>query len=291
MTDSIIMFFSVIIPLYNKEQYIARTLQSVLSQGFDDFEVVVVNDGSTDKSLEVVNAFHDDRLHVICQDNAGPSAARNRGVQACSGDWITFLDADDEFLAGALALFRDYIDKHADVDVFCANFLINREGRNRLFSHFYKTGPIKNNFWCWLIKVLFPRTGTFVARREILLENLFDVSIRRYEDAKFLFGLFRSCKFFSIADPVMVFNAMSCSASKPRDNHNEDFLFQVDIGKASSLWEKVSLWDLLRRRKYSYPSAPPVKSPVIIRFWLFVALLVRNIYAYINKQKDRTHVD
>lgn len=285
------MFFSVIIPLYNKEQYIAHTLQSVLSQDFNDFEVVVIDDGSTDKSLEVVNTFHDDRLHVICQDNAGPSAARNRGVQACSGDWVAFLDADDELLTGALSLFWGYIDKHDDIDVFCANFLINRGGNNRLFSHFYKTGPIKNNFWCWLIKILFPRTGTFVARRAALLNNPFDVSIRRYEDAKFLFGLFRKYKFFSIADPVMVFNAMSCAASKPRDNHNEDFLFHVNIDEASSLWEKVSIWDLLRLRKYCYPSVPPVKAPIIVRLGLFIALIVRNMYAYINKQKGRTHVD
>lgn len=88
-------FFSVIIPLYNKETFIENTLKSVLQQTFTDFEVIVVNDGSTDKSLEKANRIKDSRIQIYNQENSGASAARNKGLDLASSDYIAFLDADD----------------------------------------------------------------------------------------------------------------------------------------------------------------------------------------------------
>ena len=90
---------SVIIPLYNKEQIIEKCIQSVLTQDYNDFEVVVVNDGSTDRSAEIVKRIDDSRVRLIEQENGGPSKARNTGVKNAKGEWIVFLDADDEFLS------------------------------------------------------------------------------------------------------------------------------------------------------------------------------------------------
>ena len=94
---------SVVIPLYNKEKSIASTLQSVYEQTYTDYEVVIVNDGSTDNSANVVKDFIakiddrciDDRWTLICQENAGVSAARNRGIIEAKGEYVAFLDADD----------------------------------------------------------------------------------------------------------------------------------------------------------------------------------------------------
>ena len=93
---------SVVIPLYNKGPYIARALNSVLTQTFQDFEVIVVNDGSTDEGAEVVRGFHDPRIRLIQQENRGVSAARNRGVEDSRAELIAFLDADDEWFPGHL---------------------------------------------------------------------------------------------------------------------------------------------------------------------------------------------
>jgi glycosyltransferase involved in cell wall biosynthesis len=94
----ILIKFSVIIPLYNKEPHIKRALDSVINQTVQDFEIIVVNDGSTDKSADVVKTFSDARIRLINQKNAGVSVARNRGINEAKSELIAFLDADDEWM-------------------------------------------------------------------------------------------------------------------------------------------------------------------------------------------------
>lgn len=91
------VFVSVVVTLYNKERYVQRALQSILAQTYPHFEIVVINDGSTDGSAGEVAALHDARIRLITQPNAGEGAARNRGIQESRGTLITMLDADDEW--------------------------------------------------------------------------------------------------------------------------------------------------------------------------------------------------
>ena len=92
------MRVSVILPLYNKALYVRRALDSISVQTFKDFEVIVVDDGSTDESVRVVAEHDDKRIRLISQQNAGPGAARNRGAMEARGEFLAFLDADDEWL-------------------------------------------------------------------------------------------------------------------------------------------------------------------------------------------------
>ena len=90
------VYFSVVIPLYNKEAYVAKTLNSVLNQTYRNFEVIIVNDCSTDNSLDVVKAARDHRIKIIeHSENKGLSASRNTGINAATHLYIAFLDADD----------------------------------------------------------------------------------------------------------------------------------------------------------------------------------------------------
>ena len=123
---------SVVIPLYNKEKQVGRTLESVLAQTFRDFEVVIVDDGSTDGSAEVVKTFDDPRIRLIHQANAGVSAARNRGIDAARYDYIALLDADDLWEPEYLATQVNLIKKYPECDVFATDYVMQKEHGERI---------------------------------------------------------------------------------------------------------------------------------------------------------------
>lgn len=113
---------SVVIPLYNKESQINQTIQSVLRQSFQDFEIVVVDDGSTDNSVSEVKRFNDPRIRIISQTNAGVSAARNRGIAEAKGEFIALLDGDDEWKPDYLATQYALTEKYPECDVFATDY-------------------------------------------------------------------------------------------------------------------------------------------------------------------------
>ncbi len=104
---------SVIIPTYNRGWILKEAIESVLAQDFTDFELIVVDDGSTDNTSEILGEFESD-IRVIRQTNTGVSAARNRGIQASVGRWIAFLDSDDLWLSQKLSHQVDFLRSHAD---------------------------------------------------------------------------------------------------------------------------------------------------------------------------------
>ncbi|CAN5779305.1 glycosyltransferase [soil metagenome] len=118
------MKFSVIIPVYNRENHIAKAIRSVLEQQHADFEIIVVDDGSTDKTASAVKQIADARVKYIFQKNRERAAARNTGVNHSTGNYITFLDSDDEFLPGHLQTAREFIAANPSYEVFCTSFKI-----------------------------------------------------------------------------------------------------------------------------------------------------------------------
>ncbi len=122
MADGIVLF-SVIIPLYNKATTVERAIRSVLKQTVQDFEIIVVNDGSTDRGPIVVSAINDPRIRLIHQSNAGVSAARNRGIAESKYDLIAFLDADDEWLPEFLETIHQLVRLHPNCVVYAPRYL------------------------------------------------------------------------------------------------------------------------------------------------------------------------
>jgi hypothetical protein len=109
----LIVRVSVIIPLFNKAPYVARALASVAAQTYTDFEVIVVDDGSTDEGPRIVEACNDAHIRLITQENSGPGAARNRGLELAQGELVAFLDADDEWLPNYLSESVRLLDEDA----------------------------------------------------------------------------------------------------------------------------------------------------------------------------------
>lgn len=117
-------FFSVIIPLYNKEKFVENTLKSVLSQTFSDFEIIIINDGSTDYSEQKVQQFQDSRIRYYSKKNEGVSVARNLGISLAQSNYITFIDADDYWYPDFLKTMFENINRFPEQRVFAAAFEI-----------------------------------------------------------------------------------------------------------------------------------------------------------------------
>jgi len=169
-------YFSIIIPLYNKEKYIENTLKSVLNQSFSDFEVIVINDGSTDQSVAMVEKIKDPRIHLVHQENQGVSVARNRGIALATTPHITFLDADDFWYPHYLETFYELLEKHPQHSVFSAAFEVETKWGTFLSKYsidsskqdvvvdFFEASKKECVLWtsCLVIKKnVFKQVGTF----------------------------------------------------------------------------------------------------------------------------------
>jgi glycosyltransferase involved in cell wall biosynthesis len=123
--------FSVIIPVYNRTDMLKRAVGSVLRQDFDDFEVIVVDDGSVDDIRSIVETFSDSRIRYHRQSNRGASAARNAGIDRARGDYVAFLDSDDVYLPHHLATMHAILQKAPDAVAYCP--IIATRGKNGSF--------------------------------------------------------------------------------------------------------------------------------------------------------------
>ena len=158
------MRFSVVIPLFNKAPYVRKALESVCGQTYRDFELIVVNDGSTDDSFNVAKEVLDASgldYQLIHQANAGVSTARNNGVAASHGDFICFLDADDWWEPTFLERMDWLIKEYPDAGIYGVNYYIINRGKQRVALHIPSTGYI--NYCDCYRKLQMPLTSISVA--------------------------------------------------------------------------------------------------------------------------------
>lgn len=134
---------SVVIPCYNQGRYLGEAIESALAQDLNAQEVIVINDGSTERSGEVARSFGE-RIRYLDQENRGVSAARNAGIRLAAGRYIAFLDADDLCLPGRLSTQTTILDRHPNVGlVACDAFMVNEAGER--FQRLSRTGIVPNN--------------------------------------------------------------------------------------------------------------------------------------------------
>ena len=126
---------SVIVPVYNVEKYLRRCIDSILSQTFSDFELLLIDDGSKDKSGEICDEYaaKDARVRVFHKENGGVSSARNLGLDNAKGDWITFSDSDDELLPDAFEAVCGYM--HEGIDMIKTGYQILNEHNQIMETH------------------------------------------------------------------------------------------------------------------------------------------------------------
>lgn len=167
-------FFTVVMPVYNKERYVARSIQSVLDQTCRDFDLIIVCDPSTDGSNAVVAGFTDDRIRVLFRDQPGPGgyAARNRGIREAKTEWIAFLDADDTWHPEHLERMAAAINDNPEKDVFSAGWS-NHAGRDHVYMDSYfqrhsSQGPHAFGLREFMWGAMPAYTSVVVARKSLL---------------------------------------------------------------------------------------------------------------------------
>ena len=198
-------FFSVVIPLYNRADIVGDTIRSVQAQDWQDFEIVVIDDGSRDDPASVIDAIGDPRVRYIRQDNAGGGAARNHGIKAARGRYIAFLDSDDLFLPGKLSIM--------------AQALKDDDGRTVLYSRM-KVDRGVDRYWIRPDRGIrdgedvgeylfcanqFMQTSTMVVPSDMARKVLFDPALKKGQDLDFCVRLQGAgARFKMIDEPLTV---------------------------------------------------------------------------------------
>jgi len=189
MPENNLPIISIVMPLYNKEAEVMRSVNSVLKQAVPDWELIIVNDGSTDKGPDIVRAVKDKRIRIIEQSNQGVSAARNKGIAEARAGLIAFLDADDEWAPDFLETILRLKDKFPDCAVCATSYYIthgNDRKRNAILRGIKssETDFRMTNYFEVAIQSDPPISSSSVAvsRKAILSVDGFPVGIRDGED-------------------------------------------------------------------------------------------------------------
>lgn len=237
---------SVIIPLYNKKNTIKRTIESVLNQTYTDWELIIIDDGSTDGSVnEIAPYLPNNQIQYIQKVNKGVSSARNMGVNIAKGEWIIFIDADDYFLPNALYTLLE-LALRKKTKISTANFFVEENNIRKKVCIGKTECLIGNNYKSWFFMHCFPRAGAALFYNDILKKHPFDENLNRYEDAKFLFDIFRENIIAYSPKYVMIYSLDNTCLSNASNNLSKDFTFSMNFHQ-KSFWEKIVLADILNQ--------------------------------------------
>lgn len=231
---------SIIIPLYNKEKTIFKTVNSCLSQDYTNIEVVVVDDGSTDNSLNMIKSITDSRLVVKSFPNGGVSAARNRGAKIANGDFLIFIDADDLMLSNCVSTLVALKKKYPGADIYCGNCEVVSNGESTPFCKNKKEGFINNNFReRYFRKFTMSAGSTMYSKVSYERHGGYDIRISIFEDTDFDLRYLRFAKI--VYTPKCLYKHILDNAElsvnlKPLNCYYTNY---ADFNDATCFWEKI----------------------------------------------------
>ncbi|MFB2837628.1 glycosyltransferase [Floridanema evergladense] len=207
------VIISVVIPVYNGEKTIKETIDSVLKQTFTNFELIIINDGSIDRTLEIIYSIKDERLKVFSYPNAGLAASRNRGIYLAKGQYISFIDADDLWTPDKLELQLKALEENSEAAVaYSWTDCINETGKFLgKGSYLSFSGDVRAN----LLLTNFIDSGSNVLIRTEALKKVgyFDESRKSCEDWDMWLRLASGYSFIAISKPQVLYRISSTSMS------------------------------------------------------------------------------
>lgn len=200
LTVTLMPKISVIIPTYNRSGMLRQAISSVLAQTERDFEIIVVDDGSTDDTHSVVGAMEDERISYFYKSNGGPASARNFGLSKATGEYVAFLDHDDLWPQNYVEVMLSYLENNSEFGAAYSPITVIRPDGGKVES--YKRPEGKSG---WIALDLFKHgfvwTSATLIRREVLKNFYFDESLKRsYEDGDFFLRLSMKTQFLFVKD-------------------------------------------------------------------------------------------
>lgn len=195
---------SVIIPTYNYARYLPRAIDSVLSQTYKDYEIVVVDDGSTDNTKEVLGPYMD-KIRYIYQSNTGISGARNRAIKESQGKYIAFLDADDSWVPEKLTIQMDVFEKNPSVGLVYSKVTLFRE--DGTIVEVYPTRDPGKNAQELAERLGYLPTSTIMASKSLVEQvGSFDENLPTSEDLDLWVRIARAARIYEVAGPVLAYH-------------------------------------------------------------------------------------
>ena len=247
------MKISVVIPAYNAEQTIGRTLDSVLAQTRAADEIIVVDDGSADASADVIRSYGD-KVRLIQQENAGVSVARNAGIEAAAGDWIAFLDGDDEWLPDKLKLQAEHLQRHPDLRWTYGNFYNQdqRESSDQTPAHvspelmsLLAGGERLDDYLQAFVNYGYAWTGTIMVRRDVFQTvGMFKPGMKIAQDTDLWFRIaYLYPKIGYLSQPLSIYH-LDTPGSSMKINYTVDFMIDF-VCRHEQLSKQSNRWDAL----------------------------------------------
>ncbi len=235
---------TVIIPAYNHEDFVVEAIESVLSQSFKDFELLIIDDGSTDSTLDLIRTFDDPRITVIVQDNRGAAAALNRGLEQAKGRYISILNSDDRYHPDRLQILCEILQNNSQVQLAVTGInVINSEGKSeaagwleRGRDYYRKSGSvffaaIRDNFIC--------TSSNFFFRRELLLKTGLFLPLRYCHDLDFILQASVHGEVRCLDEVLLGYRVHGCNTIKESGTDGgELFKFEVSSVIAYALGQK-----------------------------------------------------
>ena len=239
-------FFSIIIPLYNKEKFIENTIKSVLGQSFQDFELIVVNDGSTDTSFELVNKLKDRRIKTYSISNAGVSKARNFGIQKATSKLIVFLDADDLWKNNHLQELYKLRKAHPHCGLYAMGYTKKFDNADPIHAHYFgleKHSGVVDDFFLSSIVDCIAWTSALMVPK-IVFQKLggFNDGLKTSEDTEMWIRI-------ALNYPVaFCWKMTACKVQRSDENHLSMSKLRVDSLKIFKQFEAEEINNLSLKR-------------------------------------------
>lgn len=209
---------SVIIAVHNGEHTIAETIQSVLNQTISDIELIIINDGSTDNTLDIIHNFQDSRISVHSISNSGPSVARNKGIEVARCKYLSFIDADDLWINNKLEKQLDIIQQLPEVEiVYCWTMFIDENG---VILHPLKPLKFEGDVYENILVNNFIGSGSniLVSKEALQLVGKFDATLTYAEEWDLLIRLSKKYKFSLVKEYLVYYRQYTNSLSSNIDN-------------------------------------------------------------------------